>query len=409
MDAFIGLLAALLRFTDLKSRVSLLLCIVTAIASVLAEEQKTGKNRSAAPAWRVLSALTELLLGPLLPRLQPGLHNSDRVLATDYARVLLYGLQLLQPALVPSFVFFLLALCSSATLLRTCALLQDDTAASLFTRLLFSLLHFLMPFWLLSNPSPAFRQLFAAVTSLLLAVKEFWPQLLCSNYGDLCLAIPTYCLQLRNIITAAQPPATPAFSPRDGITDDLAKALNSPTPDAWNVSKIIAPLNLDGVFAAYRASPSVGFCSEMAELTKKHPNSIVYFTLLYEVAAATYIRAGPDGTKPSFPVDYYTLLLKQSPPPVVHDTVIGLLDHVRYPSYDTYSFCMLMKTLMKRDVMEPVFTAICDRLLVPGPKSWGLQFLFSQLVNSEVENIKDMNYMRRPDVKKLVEEYLTKK
>ena len=70
---------------------------------------------------------------------------------------------------------------------------------------------------------------------------------------------------------------------------------------------------------------------------------------------------------------------------------------------------MLMKTLMKRDVMEPVFTAICDRLLVPGPKSWGLQFLFSQLVNSEAENIKDMKNMRNPEVKKLVEEYLTKK
>lgn len=408
VDAFIALLAALLRYTDLKSRASLLLCFVTAVASVLAEEQKAGKSRGAAPAYRVLAALTELLLGPLLPRLQPGLHDSDRVLATDYARVLLHGLQLLQPAIVPSFVFFLLALASSATLLRVCALLQDDTTSSLFSRLLFALLRFLMPFWVLASPAPALRQLVAATTSLLLALKERWPQLLCANYGDLCLAVPTYCLQLRNIITAAQPPATPAFSPRDGITDELAKALNTPTPDAWNVGKILAPLNLEPFFAAYRAAPSAGFCSDMADLAKKQ-NSFVYFALLYEVAAATYIRAGPDGAKPSFPVDYYTLLLKQSPPPVAHDTVIALLDHVRYPSYDTYSFCMLMKTLMKRDVMEPVFTAICDRLLVPGPKSWGLQFLFSQLVNSEAENIKDMKNMRNPEVKKLVEEYLTKK
>lgn len=251
VDAFIALLAALLRYTDLKSRASLLLCFVTAVASVLAEEQKAGKSRGAAPAYRVLAALTELLLGPLLPRLQPGLHDSDRVLATDYARVLLHGLQLLQPAIVPSFVFFLLALASSATLLRVCALLQDDTTSSLFSRLLFALLRFLMPFWVLASPAPALRQLVAATTSLLLALKERWPQLLCANYGDLCLAVPTYCLQLRNIITAAQPPATPAFSPRDGITDELAKALNTPTPDAWNVGKILAPLNLEPFFAAY--------------------------------------------------------------------------------------------------------------------------------------------------------------
>ena len=71
---------------------------------------------------------------------------------------------------------------------------------------------------------------------------------------------------------------------------------------------------------------------------------------------------------------------------------------------------MLMKTLMKQEAKDTVITTICERLLVPGPKSWGLHFLFIQLVNSEKENIKELKcYKTNPAIRKLVEEYLTKK
>ena len=91
--------------------------------------------------------------------------------------------------------------------------------------------------------------------------------------------------------------------------------------------------------------------------------------------------------------------------------MMSLLDHIRYPAFDTYTFCMLMKTLIgNSDVNEIVFTCICDRMLVPGPKPWGLEFLFYQLVNGNADIIHKLNcYTSNPKVVELVSEYYSSK
>lgn len=409
IQAFVFLLHALVRYTDLKSKATVLLCIVTAVSNILVEEQKLGKKRAVYPAWCVFASLIDNLLAPLLPRVVCQVSETDSILAIDYTRILLYGLQLTQPLVVPSFMFYWFSLYSSATLLRLCSVLRDNVIPSLFRTILFGITHFITTFHFQCKQNPAFTTLFNSLTSLFLSLKEYWPALLCANYGELCTCVPMQFVQLHNIIASAQPPGTKTL-PFDHMTEEVEKALSRRTQYVWNVTEILKKFNLEEKCKQYRETPSLTFCNEMCDIAKSlNPMSVHYCALLYEVLAATCIRSQNAKEKPTLPSSFYQTLLKTSFPPISHDAAISLLDHVRFPCTDTYYFSMLLQLLVQKCDMECVFVAICDRLLVPGPKSWGLQFLFSTLVRSDPKKIKEMSYMSKPEVKELVERYEGKK
>ena len=96
----------------------------------------------------------------------------------------------------------------------------------------------------------------------------------------------------------------------------------------------------------------------------------------------------------------------------LRNAIFSLLDHIRYPSLDTYYFCMLVKTIIdnnnKNDVKqllgENIMICLGERLLVTGPKPWGLEFLFSQILNATT-GIKEQSFMTGYPMKKLVEKY----
>ena len=417
IHGFAALAIALFQYTDPSSKSSLLLCILTGIASVLTEEQKNGNIRALTPTLLLLTQIQQTILEPFLSQLLPNDDSApDPVMVaqvTDLVRVFLYGLQLMQPSILPSFAYVWITSFSYSTLIRLVHTLSDTIANNQYRDLLLGYVRFLSGLMNLETVPEALELHFKSLTTLLLQLHSIWPDLLSSNYGDLCLLIPSRYLQLRNIICSAVPAGITMFSPREAMSDRMTKCLNEPTKDTWDTSTILSGLNLTEQFAAYRASANPVFMNDLARNLPSLPKAEMVYALLYEVAAATYLRSYPDdkpNSRKNFPVDFYTQLLKQLQPQLRPSIVMSLLDHVRYPSFDTYTFCMLMKTLMGHDYNDAVFACICERMLVPGPKPWGLEFLFSQLVNSDPEGIRKLNcYNTNPRVIELFNQYYSSK
>ena len=417
VDGFAALALALFKFTEAASRPSLLLCVLTSIASVLTEEQKAGSTRALTPGLMLFSQLQAGLLEPLLPLLLEASSNDTsraalHAQATDLTRVFLHGLQLTQPATLPTFSYAWAACLSATPLIQLVKTLNDATASRQYRDLLFAYVRFLHGFMLLDATSEVLERHFKALTTLLLALHAMWPDLLARNYGDLCLLIPLRFLQMHNIICSATPAGIVTLSPREPMTDRMMKVLNEPTRDAWDTRRILAGLGLEEKLAAFRNTGNNGIAAELGKRLPTLTSPEMMFALLYEVAAGTYLRNPVEerGGK-VFPVEFYLQALRHVKPSLAANLMMSLLDHIRYPAFDTYTFCMLMKTLIGNgDVNEIVFTCICDRMLVPGPKPWGLEFLFSQLVNGNADTIHKLNcYTSNPKVVELVSEYYSSK
>jgi len=78
---------------------------------------------------------------------------------------------------------------------------------SAFHKLLLSLFKFLSPFLKDADLQPAARDLYRGALRLLLVLLHDFPEFLSEYYFTLCDAIPPRCIQLRNIILSAFPPA----------------------------------------------------------------------------------------------------------------------------------------------------------------------------------------------------------
>lgn len=76
-----------------------------------------------------------------------------------------------------------------------------------FHKLLLSLFKFLAPFLKTADLQPAAKDLYRGALRLLLVLLHDFPDFLAGHYFSLCDIIPPRCIQLRNIILSAFPPA----------------------------------------------------------------------------------------------------------------------------------------------------------------------------------------------------------
>lgn len=413
-----ALIITLIRYTDVVSKSSILLCALTSIASVLTDEFKSGNTRGNQPALQILMDLLQYVLNPLLPGvLNPSsspVGKSETAMAINFIRCYLYGLNLLQPESLPSFSYCWITLLSNNSLIQLVKGANDIVLRGQFKELILCYLRFMRHFMLLEVVPDSLDCHLKSLTSFLLELKSFWPELLSKYYGEFCVLIPMRYIQLHNIITSAEPAGIKQFKPYESITDEMNRCFRQPTQDYWNTSSILTPLDLEKTLKQYMETKDNSILNELASLSRKHLLTPEYFAMLYEIPFTLFMKYGFCDKEYSFPVDYFCdlvkMLVKENLMIPLHETLLSILDHVRYPSTDTYSYCMLMKTLMKREGRDTVITTLCERLLVPGPKSWGLHFLFIQLVNSEKDNIKELKcYKSNPAIRNLVDEYMSRK
>ena len=440
--AFTLLALALYKYSDLSNRPSILLCIMSSISYILTEEQKKGSTRAVMPAFEVLSQLQQAIFDPLLPLLlsqqqqqQQSSSSSTTTTTTtttstttsttststiyavihaqitDLIRVFLHGLSLLLPTLLPSFSFAWASLLAYSPFLRLSTCIRDTQVATMqFKELLIIYTNYLMPLFG-DSIQHHMKKHYSLYVGLLTSLLNLWPEMLSSHYGELCMRIPVRFLQLHNIICAAVPAGVTPPSMYSRIDDQIEKSLKTRTVDAWNTSTILSPAIREKIMQM--PAKRNAMIPEIWSMMNRHDFMAV---ILYEVAAALYIRpclesssssssSSHTSVKPEFPLQFYQQIFFTQEYMFKRFCLESLLDHVRYPSFDTYTFCTLVKTFFGSDA-ETVFSVLCERLLVPGPKPWGLKFLFSQIVNSEGDTIQKLNcYSSNKEVRELCKQY----
>ena len=83
---------------------------------------------------------------------------------------------------------------------------QPESVAA-FHRLLVALLRFQAPFLRAAHLQDTTRLLFKATLRILLLLLHDFPEYLCEHHQALCDAIPTSCIQMRNLVLCAYPRA----------------------------------------------------------------------------------------------------------------------------------------------------------------------------------------------------------
>jgi hypothetical protein len=113
-----------------------------------------------------------------------------------------------------------------------------------------------------------------------------------------------------------------------------------------------------------------------------------YYAMLFEVEIRKCIKANSNICS-SFALYYIEMIHKTSMIDNL-DMLQSLLDHVRFPSATTYNTCMLINTLYKLplsnereiSISDCIVKALCQRIFVGEPTSWGLTFLLSSLLGN---------------------------
>jgi len=115
-----------------------------------------------------------------------------------------HAFHLLRPTVAPGFAFAWLELVSHRNFMPRLLLLKENQGWQMLQRLLVDLFQYLAPFLrsgLLEGQLPdAVRLLYKGSLRMLLVLLHDFPEFLASYHFSLCDAIPSECIQMRNLI-----------------------------------------------------------------------------------------------------------------------------------------------------------------------------------------------------------------
>ncbi|KAI0273855.1 Not1-domain-containing protein [Gloeopeniophorella convolvens] len=354
------------------------------------------------------------------------LHTIEASLGPAYFQLLIAisdTLSSLQPTYFPGFAFSWMSLISHRLFMPKLLTSENREGWSAFYKLLLSLFKFLSPFLESTRLRASSRDLYRGALRLLLVLLHDFPEFLSEYYFTLCDAIPSGCIQLRNIVLSAFPSnivlpdpylrssgydaiaemgpippilsdfavglkngesrsyldqyllgrAPPSYLP--SLKDHLRSTLSDDEPGAYDVSFINALVMYIGVSSVAQAKAKSG----LPLFNSSDPG----------VVALRYLVTNVD------PEGQYLLL-----------NSMGL--HLRYPNAHTHWFSSLLLHLFS-DVGDDSFREIVTRILmerfvVHRPHPWGALVTFIELLRNPKYDFWSKDFIRTaPEVTLLLD------
>ncbi|EDR11008.1 uncharacterized protein LACBIDRAFT_141130, partial [Laccaria bicolor S238N-H82] len=303
----------------------------------------------------------------------------------------------LQPTYFPGFAFSWMCLISHRLFMPKLLLSENREGWSAFHKLLLSLFKFLSPFLKDADLQPAARDLYRGALRLLLVLLHDFPEFLSEYYFTLCDAIPPRCIQLRNIILSAFPPAVilpdphlrnvnfesiPEMGPIPPILSDFTSGLKSGDLRGYLDQYLLnrgTPSFLHSLKDRLRLpSNSNEAGSESYNLSLI--NSLVMYIGVSSVAQAK-ARSGSDPG--AVALQYLTTNLDVEGQ---HHLMSSIVLHLRYPNAHTHWFSSLLLHLfveVKDDRLREVMTKVLlERFIVHRPHPWGALVTFIELLRN---------------------------
>lgn len=332
------------------------------------------------------------------------LHGIETHLGPVYFQLLLAisdTFSSLQPTYFPGFAFSWMCLISHRLFMPKLLLSENREGWSAFHKLLLSLFKFLNPFLSDYDIQPAACDLYRGALRLVLVLLHDFPEFLSEYYFSLCDVVPPNCVQLRNIILSAFPPALVLPDPYlRNLQFDSIPEMGPIPPILSDFSSGLKNEDLRNYLDQYllnRGSPS--FLTSLKDQLK-HPgaggisdsynlpliNSLVMYIGVSSVAQAK-ARSGSSLFSASDPgVVALQYLAANLDVEGQHHLLVSIGLHLRYPNAHTHWFSSLVLHLFlevqDNRFQEIVTTTLLERFIVHRPHPWGALVTFIELLRN---------------------------
>lgn len=403
IDALSKLFLLLVRLADKEAgditvRVNLLSRILNAIARTLMDDHEAKKVANAVfdqrPYFRLLSNLYQDL-GVADSKAEP---NQVMVpLLATYCQVYF----VLQPSALPGFAFSWLQLISHRCFMPHLLLAKGQKCWPYMHRLLIAVLLFLQPFLKSAQLNESIRRLYKGTLRVLLVLLHDFPEFLCDFHLSFCDAIPSTCVQLRNLILSAFPRSMrlpDPFTPNLKV-DLLPEITQSPrilTDYIGVLTERGIRLRLDSYISS-KQPPELPTLLPTAVVTPNPNGSGVVTNAPLLTSIVVYV-----GNQAIVQLQS-KIPLQNSPAMDIFKQLVVALDaegryhlfnamanQLRYPNSHTHYFsCVLLVLFADAEnefIQEQITRVLLERLIVHRPHPWGLLITFIELIkNSRYE------------------------
>ncbi|KAF8197388.1 Not1-domain-containing protein [Pholiota molesta] len=387
--------------------------ILSIFVLVLSSQHENQATFSQKPFFRFFSSLVN------------DLHSIESHLGPVYFQLLIVisdTYSSLQPVYFPGFAFSWMGLISHRLFMPKLLLSENREGWDAFHKLLISLFGFLTPFLKDGDLQIAARDLYRGALRLLLVLLHDFPEFLSEYYFTLCDAIPPRCIQFRNIILSAFPPAIilpdphlrnikfdaiPEMGPIPPILSDFTSGLKSGDLRGYLDQYLLnrgTPSFLPSLKDRLRMKGEDGSESYNLSLI----NSLVMYIGVSSVAQAK-ARSGSSLFTPSDPgvvaLQYLVLNLDVEGQ---HHLLSSMILHLRYPNAHTHWFSSLILHLFMEvndeRFREVVTKVLLERFIVHRPHPWGALVTFIELLRNPKYDFWSKKFIRiGPEVTLLLE------
>ncbi|KAF8226250.1 Not1-domain-containing protein [Tricholoma matsutake] len=330
----------------------------------------------------------------------------------------------LQPTYFPGFAFSWMCLISHRLFMPKLLLSENREGWSAFHKLLISLFKFLSPFLRDEDVQSATRDLYRGALRLILVLLHDFPEFLSEYYFTLCDVVPPNCIQLRNIILSAFPPALILPDPYlRNIKYDSIPEMGPIPPILSDFSSGLKNGDLRGYLDQYllnRGTPSfLPSLKERLRLSGSTEGSVNTYNLSLINSLVMYI--GVSSVAQAKARSGSSLFIASDPGVVAlqylatnldvegqHHLLVSIGLHLRYPNAHTHWFSSLLLHLfleVRDDRFREVMTkTLLERFIVHRPHPWGALVTFIELLRNPKYEFWSKEFVRvAPEVTMLLE------
>jgi CCR4-NOT transcription complex subunit 1 len=375
--------------------------IITRILSVIVlvlvnTHEKYQKEFNQTPFFRLFSSLLEDL-HRYEKYLEPVNHQIFSAMSNTF--------HTLQPLHLPGFTFSWLELISHRLFMPKLLYAEKQKGWPYYQRLLIDLFKFFTPFLINSNEmKDSLSTLYTGTLNLFLVLLHDFPEFLSEHYYGLIDAIPSTCIQLRNLILCAYPSmrmpdpfdpslkieTLPEINQAPVILSDYVAVLvaNNFKQDLDNFLKTRKPLAF-----FFELNKKIVYSNQsdiIANGTKYNVpfiNSLVLYVGIQDILFANQTKINDITTVPSPSKDIYQYLIGTVDAEGAYYFLSAFANQLRYPNSHT---CYFINTLLNlfadaknETIKEQITRVLLERIIVNRPHPWGLLYTLSKLTKEK--------------------------
>lgn len=318
---------------------------------------------------------------------------------------------MLNPSCFPGFIFGWLALVSHRQFLPALLRLPAQGGWDLLLKTVESLMLYLGELLKPLHIALVTKDIYRGALKLLVVLFHDSPEFLASNHTRLCAAIPTHCIQLQNLVLAANQSAL------SKMPDPLQPGLKIDRLEEIRESPVIAndvevPLQraglLDLIDQALQSGPSEDAVAHIAHAVQHKSghqttvgfvpvnvdthliDAIVVYVGLHSIAKAsqkggpTFVQASPDAA-------LLTMLIHELNPEARYYFLNSMINQLRFPNSHTHYFSQALLEVFgndmndqeESDIRQQITRILYERLLGNWPQPWGLITTIVELIKNE--------------------------